>query len=129
MKRARSLTIVLVGLLAAGNAVAASPAPKVELSPSRGFVLGAPSLETGAQGLNVRGAVCRSSQGAMRPVAVRVEHVDAQGATLDTRTASIAGALSARGRGCAFYSTQVAWREGSEGTLRITSLTAAEIRH
>ncbi|KAF0178783.1 MAG: hypothetical protein IV086_04185 [Hyphomonadaceae bacterium] len=111
----------------AGAAFALAPSPAVETRAARGFVLAPPVLSEGAQGLNLRGGVCRTSQSALRPVAIRLERLDAQGVVLATRTTPVSGALSPRSRGCAFYSARTDWRASADETLRVTALTAPDL--
>lgn len=121
------LAVVAVLIGSAGAALASTSTPPLERHASRGFALGGVVATDSVQGVSVHGDVCRVSQSAVRPVAVRLERLNAQGATMAAQTTPLSGALSARSRGCAFYTARADWRIGPGESLRISTLTAPEL--
>lgn len=121
------LAIAALAVATGASGAAAPTPPAMVIDASRGFTLRAPDIGGNGAGMVVRGDVCRRSQTAIRPVAIRLERLDAAGAVVTSQTAPLSGALSRRSPGCAFYSVRTDWRAAAGDTLRITSLTAPEL--
>jgi hypothetical protein len=129
MRHIRSAFLTTAALIAsAGMAAAVTPSTNVDVSALQGFVLNAPILSNDTRGLRVHGSVCRATQVAPRALAVRLDRLDAQGAVVATETTMISGALSRRSRGCAFYTARTDWNMLLGESLRVTGLTARDVK-
>lgn len=85
-------------LLTAGAGLAAAPA----------LSLGAPRLVRTAEGISLRGAVCRTGPvRAAGRISASLDRLNAAGAEVSSRPLLLTGAVGGRGPGCGYYDVAV----------------------
>lgn len=93
----------LIFVAAMVTSASAWAAPQLEIVSTPGVSFRSANVEAREEGLSISGAVCRDGFSGGRPRFIRVDHVDAAGATIDTRWVPLRSSPGYRG-GCSSYS-------------------------
>lgn len=111
---ALALTVIAAPALAAAPVVLDVAAP-------HGFAIRAATSADAAGALVAEGRICRRQTAAIRPYAMEIERISADGAVLATARAPVNGALG-RSRGCGGFSVHTGWALSQGETLRMRAL-------
>ena len=110
-RRNSCLALAAALLLTAGSVEAASPA----------LNLGAPRLVRTAEGVSLRGAVCRT--GPVRVIghiSASLDRLNAAGAPVASQPLLLTGAVGGRGPGCGYYDVAVSEDAGRLAVCAVT---------